>query len=126
MHDLKSIKTRALNIGLPFRVWAKLASEPGSIVHQPQISNWFDGIAPSADKQKRLIAVLESVEDLCASTVAKISLTDADNVRTALAKLAEIRANPATAPWSFRGAVAAPDDSVGAVSSATEILAGAE
>jgi hypothetical protein len=55
MHDLKSIKTRALNIGMPFRVWAKLASEPGSIVHQPQISNWFDGTQETKAKEKALV-----------------------------------------------------------------------
>lgn len=125
MDDLKAIRKRAEVIGLPFYTWAKLSSEPGSKLHQPQISNWLNGTPPSAVKVARLLKVLEQVEALCAADTLKLDLTDADNVRIAIARLEEKHApNTATAPWKFRGAVAAPDDNVGAVSSATEILAG--
>lgn len=124
LEDLKSIRHRAERISLPFHTWAKLASEPGSKLHQPQVSGWLNGTPPSAVKVERLLKVLEQVEDLVASTAIKVDLTDADNVRAAIARLEEIRANPARAPWQYRGAIASPDDSVGAVSIARDTLAG--
>ncbi len=133
MDDLKSIRTRAQNIGLPFKVWGRLASTPESKIHQPDISHWLDGEVVSASKIERLLAVLKQVEDLCNSTVAKIALNDADNVRIALAKLTEIRAteseptrNLATAPWQrvSTSAVAPYGTGSDLTSSASGILAG--
>lgn len=126
MDDLKSIRKRAEAIGLPFYTWAKLSSEPGSKLHQPQISNWLNGTPPSTVKVKRLMKVLEQVEALCAADTLKLDLTDADNVRIAIARLEEKHApNTATAPWQFRGAVAAFDAGNDSTSSASGILAGA-
>ena len=92
MDDLKAIRKRAEAVGLPFYTWAKLASEPGSKLHQPQISNWLNGTPPSAVKVARLMKVLEQVEALCAADELKLDLSDADNVRLALARFAEKRA----------------------------------
>lgn len=125
MDDLKAIRKRAEAIGLPFYTWAKLSSEPGSKLHQPQISNWLNGTPPSTVKVKRLMKVLESVEALCAADTLKLDLTDADNVREAIARLEEKHApNTATAPWQYRGAVAEFDGDEAIVSNATGILAG--
>lgn len=126
MDDLKSIRKRAEAIGLPFYTWAKLSSEPGSKLHQPQISNWLNGTPPSAVKVARLMKVLEQVEDLVATAKVRPDLSDETNVRLALQTLAEIRSNPATAtaPWN-RGAVASFEADGDATSGASEILAGA-
>jgi hypothetical protein len=85
--DLKSIKERAARIGLPHRVWAKLSSTPESTIYQPNLSNWLDGTKTSESKVKRLMAVLESVEDLVNNTSLRLNLSDAANVTAALKKL---------------------------------------
>lgn len=108
MSDVKDIKERALRIGLPYRVWAKLASTPESTLHHPQISNWFSGIAPSPAKQERLLEVLVSVEDLVANVTVRPDLSDADVVRVALQRLQEKRGQEsrvAEAGWTPRAAV---------------------
>ena len=108
MHDLKSIRQRAERVGLPFRVWAKLSSTPESTIHQPNLSNWLDGTRTSESKVKRLMAVLESVEDLVASVAIRPDLSDADVVRLALQRLQEKRAQEshvAEAGWTPRAAV---------------------
>ena len=89
MDDLKAIRKRAEVIGLPFYTWAKLSSEPGSKLHQPQISNWLNGTPPSAVKVARLIKVLEQVEAFAQRHTLKPDLTDADNVRIAIERLEE-------------------------------------
>ena len=124
MAELKSIKERASRIGFPHRVWGRLASTPQSIIYPQNISNWLAGDVTSRDKQDRLMAVLESVEDLVTSTVVKVDLTDAANVRAAIARLAEIRRNPATAPYVGRAAATATYDATHTSSaSASAILA---
>jgi hypothetical protein len=103
---LKSIRQRAERIGLPFYTWAKLASLPESKLHQPQISNWLNGTPPSAVKVARLLKVLADVEDLLGPNGAAIrpDLSDADVVRLALSRLAQRRAETATAPYVGRAA----------------------
>jgi hypothetical protein len=123
--DLKSIRQRAERICLPFKVWGRLASTPESKIHQPNLSNWLDGEKTSESKVKRLLAVLRQVEDLVAAAKVRPDLSDEPNVRLALQTLAQIRANPAQAPWQYRGATASPEDGAEAVSIARSTLAGA-
>jgi hypothetical protein len=112
----KDAKERAFKIGLLTRVWAQLASLPKSTVHASELSLFLSGGALSVEKQERVFDALTDVEDLCNSTVVKVDLSDAANVRAAIARLAEVRRNPAQAPWKFRGVEvphdAAPLDSV--------------
>jgi hypothetical protein len=89
--DLKSIKERAARIGLPHRVWSRLASTPDSKIYEQNLSNWLCGDKTSDSKVKRLMAVLVSVEDLVNSTSVRPDLSDADNVRAALQNLQEKR-----------------------------------
>jgi hypothetical protein len=107
MDDLKAIRKRAESIGLPFYTWAQLASEPGSKLHQPQISNWLNGTPPSAVKVERLLKVLKQVEDLVASVTVRPDLSDESVVRLALQRLQEKREEkqkPAEAPYVGRAA----------------------
>ena len=90
--ELKSIKERASRIGLPHRVWSRLASEPNSIIYPQNVSNWLAGDATSESKVKRLVRVLEDVEALVAADPLKLDLTDAQNVRLALKRLADHKA----------------------------------
>lgn len=123
---MKEIKARAQKVGLPFRTWATLASTPESRVHESNLSNWLGGYVTSESKVKRLVAILALVEDLVASTSIRPALNDAENVKAALKRLAEIRANPAQDTRRYGGAVATPEDNAGATSSASGILAGVE
>jgi hypothetical protein len=105
--DLKSIKERAARIGLPHRVWSRLASTPDSKIYEQNLSNWLCGDKTSDSKVKRLMAVLVSVEDLVNSTSVRPDLSDADNVRAALQNLQEKRekqSQVAEAGWTPRAA----------------------
>lgn len=122
----QDIKQRALAIGLPFKTWARLASQSDMTIHSPEISNWFDNYPMREEKQKRLLAALAAVEDLVAADPeVRIDLTSAANIRAAQKRLAQKRNAPAVAPWKFRGATATPEESVGALAIAGQTLAGA-
>ena len=74
----QDIKQRALAIGLPFKTWARLASQSDMTIHSPEISNWFDNYPMREEKQKRLLAALAAVEDLVAADPeVRIDLTSA-------------------------------------------------
>jgi hypothetical protein len=104
MYDLKLIRQRAEQAGIPFKVWCRLASLPDSKIYQPNLSNFFDGEKMSEPKVQRLLKVLADVEDLVNSTVVRPDLSDADNVRAALQNLQEKRESFATAEWTPRAA----------------------
>ena len=127
MDDLKSIRKRAEAIGLPFYTWAKLSSEPGSKVASAADFQLAERhAAEHGEGQAVDESAGQQVEALCAADTLKLDLTDADNVRIAIARLEEKHApNTATAPWQFRGAVAAFDAGNDSTSSASGILAGA-
>jgi hypothetical protein len=106
--DLKSIKERAARIGLPHRVWSRLASTPDSKIYEQNLSNWLCGDKTSDSKVKRLMAALVSVEDLVVSVVVRPDLSDADVVRLALQRLQEKReqkSHVAEVGWTPRAAV---------------------
>ena len=121
--DLKAIRKRAEAVGLPFHTWAKLSSEPGSKLHQPQISGWLNGTPPSAVKVARLLKVLAQVEDLLANAAIRPDLSDATVVVAALERLKEKRQEQsATAPYVGRAAATATYDATH-TTSASAILA---
>lgn len=87
LEDLKSIKERARAVGLPHRVWSRLASMPDSKVYEQNLSNWLNGEKMSTSKIERLLDVLKQVEYLVSRLDIRPDLTDVDNVRIALARL---------------------------------------
>jgi|ERR1700693_1927013 len=86
--DLTSIRKRASNINLSFKVWAKLTSSGGQKIHQPEISAWLSGDEPlKVDKQERLVAMLEELETMVASSPVRIDMRTAESIEEALAVL---------------------------------------
>jgi hypothetical protein len=90
----QSAHQRARAVNVTNRVLGQLASTPEFKIHESELSNWMRGGATlRKEKREAVRTCLEQIEDLVASTVARIDLTDANNVRIALNKLAEIRAS---------------------------------
>ena len=105
--DLKSIKERARAVGLPHRVWSRLASMPDSKVYEQNLSNWLNGEKMSTSKIERLLASLKAVEHLVTSVAIRPDLSDETVVRKALERLAEQeKQKPAEAPYVGRAAAA--------------------
>ena len=126
-------KSEVLRRSIPIGRIAELASTPESIIWPTDISAHFGGRGVAAEKARRIRASAAKLIDLYDSVLVKPNWRSPENVRTALARLEQIRGaaatkkddanneQPATAPWSHGKAVArAEDDAV--VSSASGIL----
>ena len=114
-------KSEVLRRSIPFGRIAELASTPESIIWPTDISAYFGGRGVAAEKARRIRAAAAKLIDLYDSVLVKPNWRSPENVRTALAKLEEIRKKPATSPWSYGRAVALPEDNA-VVSSAGGIL----
>src|ERR1700683_4803465 len=129
-------KSEVLRRSIPFGRIAELASAPESTIWPTDISAYFGGRGVAADKARRIRAAAAKLIDLYDSVLVKPNWRSPENVRTALAKLQQIReaaaktgetvgGQGATAPWRYAGATASPEDGAGAVSTARKTLAGA-
>src|SRR5271170_5651703 len=126
-------KSEVLRRSIPFGRIGELASTAASTIWPTDVSSYYAGRGIAADKAQRIRAAAAKLVDLYDSVVVKPNWRSGRNVRTALARLAEIReaaatkkddANneqPATAPWSHGKAVALPEDNA-VVSNASGIL----
>lgn len=125
--ELQTYRQRAAAIKLSLRVWADLAASQKMKIYEQEVSNWTNGRPLRKEKIDALVATLVELEALVAADAEiRIDLTSVTNIRAAQKRLDAKRQSPvAVAPWQYRGAVASPDDSAGAVSSASGILAGA-
>ncbi len=129
-------KSEVLRRSIPFGRIAELASAPESIVWPTDISAYFGGRGVAADKARRIRAAAAKLIDLYDSVLVKPNWRSSENVRTALAKLEQIRGAAATekdgannepfatAPWRSRASEAAASDGSNAVSAARATLAG--
>jgi len=97
-------KSEVLRRSIPFGRIAELASAPESTIWPTDISAYFGGRGVAADKARRIRAAAAKLIDLYDSVLVKPNWRSPENVRTALAKLAAVRANSATAPWQSRSA----------------------
>ncbi|MGA9972959.1 MAG: hypothetical protein WBQ07_21695 [Candidatus Acidiferrales bacterium] len=118
-----AFKQQLTSRGIPVGVAAALASTGKMRIFPTDLSYFFAGRTIATGKNEALRAACVTLIDLADSVEIQPNWRDVNTVRAAIARLEEIRANPATAEWKFNGAVAELEDSLGAVSSATEILA---
>lgn len=123
--EIENEKSEVLRRSIPFGRVGELATTAASTIWPTDVSSYYAGRGVAADKAQRIRAAAARLIDLYDSVVVKPNWRSGRNVRTALAKLAEIRANPATAPWQHRGAVAPFEADNDLTSSASGILAGA-
>ena len=119
-------KSEILRRSIPFGRIAELASAPESIIWPTDISAYFGGRGVAADKARRIRAAAAKLIDLYDSVLVKPNWRSPENVRTALAKLEQVRGAAATSPWRPRGSEAAASDGSTAVSAARATLAGEE
>ncbi len=124
--EIENEKSEVLRRSIPFGRVGELASTADSTIWPTDVSSYYAGRGIAADKAQRIRAAAAKLIDLYDSVVVKPNWRSGRNVRTALAKLAEIRANPATAPWRPRGSDSAASDGSNAVSAARATLAGEE
>ena len=94
---------------IPIGVAAALASTPQSRIFPTDLSHFFKGRAIATAKADAIRVACETLIDLCDAVEIKPDWRNVDNVRAAIARLEEIRRNPATAPWQYRGAMAPAD-----------------
>lgn len=85
-------KSEVLRRSIPFGRIAELSSTPDSIIWPTDISAYFGGRGIAADKATRIRAAAANLIDLHDSVLVKPNWRSPENVRTALAKLAAIRA----------------------------------
>jgi|ERR1700735_182756 len=84
--DTNSIRKRASDLNLSHVAWAKLTSSRGQKIWQPEISAWLSGAAPlKSDKQERLVAMLEELERMVATSPVKIDMRTTESIEQALA-----------------------------------------
>jgi|HubBroStandDraft_4_1064222.scaffolds.fasta_scaffold914005_1 uncharacterized protein YqcC (DUF446 family) len=85
--NLVSIRKRASNLNLSHAVWAKLTSARGEQkIWQPEISAWLSDAAPlKKEKQDRLVAVLEELENLVETSPVRIDMRTVESIEEALA-----------------------------------------
>ena len=119
-------------------VWriAELASAPDSIIWPTDISAYFGGRGVAADKARRIRSAAAKLIDLYDSVLVKPNWRSPENVRTALAKLEQIRGAAATRKTArimsrsrlhrgdFAASEAAASDGGNAVNAARATLAG--
>lgn len=74
------------------RMVSQLASSPSLRVHEAEVSRWLAGAEVPAIKADAMLAALTSLEELYDADPVRIDMRDVENVRTALARLAEKRA----------------------------------
>jgi len=125
--SVESEKSQVLRRGIPFGRIGEVASTDKSTIWPSDVSSYYGGRDIAPDKAQRIREAAARLIDLCDSLQVSPNWRSPTAVRKALAKLAEIRRDPATAPWQRigTGAVASPDDSgSSAVVSATNTLAG--
>jgi hypothetical protein len=83
-------RSRADALGLSQAIWATLASNPASRIHQADVARWLRGVTLTAGKSERLLATLAEVEALVAADpFVRIDLSSVDNIRAGLARLAD-------------------------------------
>ncbi|MGA8677614.1 MAG: hypothetical protein WB621_20570 [Candidatus Acidiferrales bacterium] len=111
---------------IPFGRIGEVASTDKSIIWPSDVSSYYGGRDIAPDKAQRIREAAVKLIDLHDSVVVTPNWRSPVAVRVALAKLAEIRRDPATAPWQRigTGAVASPEDSTSAVVIAGNTLAG--
>jgi murein L,D-transpeptidase YcbB/YkuD len=108
--EIENEKSEVLRRSIPFGRIGELASTADSTIWPTDVSSHYAGRGIAADKAQRIRAAAAKLIDLYDSVVVKPNWRSGRNVRTALAKLAEIReaaakkdekdgAQPATAPW---------------------------
>lgn len=108
---------------IPVGVAAALASTGAMRIFPTDLSYFFAGRSIATGKSEALRAACVTLIDLADSVEIQPNWRDIQTVRAAIARLAEIRTNPARAPWSFRGATAPFEADGDSTSSASSILA---
>jgi hypothetical protein len=75
------------------RIITQLATAPEMRVHESEVSRWLAGMMVPTAKADRMLAALESLEKVFDADSIRVDMTDVENIRAALARLAE--RNPA-------------------------------
>jgi hypothetical protein len=124
--SIEAEKSQVLRRSIPFGRLAEIASTDKSTIWPSDVSSYYGGRDIAPDKAQRIREAAARLIDLCDSVQVSPNWRSPVAVRKALAKLAEIRRDPATAPWQKigTGAVASPEDGGSAVLAATNTLAG--
>ena len=118
-------KSEVLRRSIPFGRLAEIASTKDSVIWPTDVSAYYGGRGVAADKAQRIRESAARLIDLHDSVQVPPNWRSPVAVRKALARLAEIRTNPATGPWQFRGAQV-PFADAAAVNVARATLAGEE
>ena len=124
--SVEAEKSQVLRRGIPFGRIGEVASTDKSTIWPSDVSSYYGGRDIAQDKAQRIREAAARLIDLCDSLQVSPNWRSPIAVQKALAKLAEIRRDPATAPWQRidTGAVASPDEGASAVLVATNTLAG--
>lgn len=133
--EIENEKSEVLRRSIPFGRIGEVASTVASTIWPTDVSSYYAGRGIAAEKAQRIRAAAAKLIDLFDSVVVKPNWRSGRNVRTALARLAEIReaaakkddANSeqlATAPWRPPSSEAAASDGSNAVNAARATLAG--
>jgi hypothetical protein len=119
--DINSLRSRLEAVGISQNTFAAYAK-----VHDADVSRVVRGLHVAKGPVERITLAIAALEVLVSADVeVRIDMSTVANIKAAQKRLAAKREAPATAPWSFRGAVAAPEDSLSAVVVAGQTLAGA-
>jgi hypothetical protein len=136
--EIENEKSEVLRRSIPFGRIGELASTAASTIWPTDVSSYYAGRGIAADKARRIRAAAAKLIDLYDSVLVKPNWRSPENVRTALAKLEQIRGAAATkkddanneplatAPWRPSGSEAVASDGSTAVSAARATLAGEE
>jgi hypothetical protein len=118
--DSKPLHSRLEAVGISQNTFAAYAK-----VHDADVSRVVRGLHVAPGPIERITKAITALEDLVAADpLVKIDMRDVANIKAAQKRLAEKRANPAQAPWQFRGTEVSHADAP-QTNSARAALAGA-
>ena len=89
--EIENEKSEVLRRSIPFGRIGELASTANSTIWPTDVSSYYAGRAIAPDKAQRIRVAAAKLIDLYDSVVVKPNWRSGRNVRTALAKLVEIR-----------------------------------
>jgi hypothetical protein len=125
--SVEAEKSQVLRRGIPFGRIGEVASTDKSTIWPSDVSSYYGGRDIATDKAQRIRKAAAMLIDLHDSVAVAPNWRSPVAVRKALARLAEIRRDPATAPWQRIGTSAvASYQAAPRGGNAGEILADAE